>query len=118
MNQDEPGEVHTVRPLALFAWDTIGSGLNARKQRKVYFIAPLLGGVAQQTMPRSRRPEPDAVRENLMGNGLYRSATDRLLQAGGQRPDLPGGAWRTARAQAEFHLTPELRRLQQGKAVP
>jgi predicted AAA+ superfamily ATPase len=67
--------------LAVFAWDTSGKGLNARKQRKVYFIDPLLGSVAQQMVPGSRLPEPDAVRENLIGIGLYRSATDRLVQA-------------------------------------
>ncbi len=67
--------------LAVFAWDTSGKGLNARKQRKVYFIDPLLGSVARQMVPGSRLPDPDAVRENLIGIGLYRSATDRLVQA-------------------------------------
>lgn len=67
--------------LAVFAWDTSGKGLNARKQRKVYFIDPLLGRAAQQMMPGSRLPGQDAVRENLVAIGLYRSATDRLVQA-------------------------------------
>jgi uncharacterized protein len=66
--------------LTVFAWDTGGKGLSARKQRKVYFVDPLLGRVAQQMVPGGRLPDPDAVRENLVGIGLYRSATERLVQ--------------------------------------
>ena len=66
--------------LAVFAWDTSGKGLSARKQRKVYFVDPLLGRVAQQMVPGARLPDPDAVRENLVGIGLYRAGTDRLVQ--------------------------------------
>lgn len=67
--------------LMVFAWDTSGKGLSVRKQRKVYFADPLLGRVAPQMVPGSRRPDPAALRENLVGVGLYRSATDRLVQA-------------------------------------
>jgi len=67
--------------LMVFAWDMSGKGLSARKQRKVYFADPLLGRVAPQRVPGSRRPHPAALRENLIGVGLYRSATDRLVQA-------------------------------------
>jgi uncharacterized protein len=66
--------------LAVFAWDTSGQGLSARKQRKVYFADPLLARVAREIVPGSRLPDPDAVRENLVGIGLYRSATERLVQ--------------------------------------
>jgi predicted AAA+ superfamily ATPase len=65
--------------LTVFAWAS-GKGLSARKQRKVYFVDPLLGRVAQQMVPGGRLPAPDAVRENLVGIGLYRSATERLVQ--------------------------------------
>lgn len=67
--------------LTVFAWDSGGKGLSPRKQRKVYFSDPLLGRVAQQMVPGGRLPDPDAVRENLVAIGLYRSATDRLVQA-------------------------------------
>lgn len=66
--------------LTVFSWDTSGGGLSARKQRKVYFIDPLLGHVAEQMVAGSRPLRSDAVRENLAGIGLYRSATDRLVQ--------------------------------------
>lgn len=67
--------------LMVFAWDTSGKGLSARKQRKVHCADPLLGRVAPQMVPGSRPPAPSALRENLVGVGLYRSATDRLVQA-------------------------------------
>jgi len=66
--------------LTVFAWDTSGRGLSARRQRKVYFVDPLLGRVAQKMVPGSRLPDPNAVRENLVGIGLYRASTDRLVQ--------------------------------------
>jgi uncharacterized protein len=67
--------------LMVFAWDTSGKGLSVRKQRKVYFADPLLWRVAPHLMAGIRRPDPNAQRENLVGIGLYRSATDRLIQA-------------------------------------
>ncbi len=66
--------------LTIFAWDSSGKGLSTRKQRKVYFVDPLLGRVAQQMVPGGRPPDPDAIRENLIGIGLFRAATDRLVQ--------------------------------------
>lgn len=81
--------------LTVFTWDTSGKGLSARKQRKVYFIDPLLVRVGPQLVPGSRLPSPDAVRENLVGIGLYRAATDRLVQVDPIMGSL--GFWRSGR---------------------
>src|SRR5690606_102300 len=61
--------------LAVFAWDSSGRGLSPRRQRKVYFVDPLLGRIASRMIPGARVPGPDAVRENLVAIGLYRAAT-------------------------------------------
>lgn len=81
--------------LTVFTWDTSGKGLSARKQRKVYFIDPLLARVGPQLVPGSRLPSPDAVRENLVGISLYRAATDRLVQFDPVMGSL--GFWRSGR---------------------
>lgn len=81
--------------LTVLTWDTSGKGLSARKQRKVYFIDPLLARVGPQLVPGSRLPAPDAVKENLVGIGLYRAATDRLVQFNPLMGSL--GFWRSGR---------------------
>lgn len=81
--------------LTVFTWDTSGQGLSARKQRKVYYIDPLLGAVGPRLVPGSRIPEPEAVRENLVGIGLYRAATERLVQVDPVMGAL--GFWRSGR---------------------
>jgi predicted AAA+ superfamily ATPase len=81
--------------LTVFAWDTSGKGVSARKQRKVYFVDPLLGRIGQQLVPGSRLPETDAVRENLVAIGLYRAATDRLVQVDPVMGSL--GFWKSGR---------------------
>lgn len=81
--------------LTVFTWDTSGKGLSARKQRKVYYIDPLLGKVGPRLVPGSRVPDSDAVRENLVGIGLYRAATERLVQVDPVMGAL--GFWRSGR---------------------
>src|SRR5690606_11276450 len=81
--------------LTLFAWDMSGKGLSARKQRKVYYIDPLLGAVGPRLVPGSRIPDPDALRENLVGIGLYRGATERLVQVDPVMGAL--GFWKSGR---------------------
>jgi uncharacterized protein len=81
--------------LTVFTWDTSGKGLSARKQRKVYYIDPLLGRVGPRLVPGSRIPDPEAVRENLVGVGLYRAATERLVQVDPVMGAL--GFWRSGR---------------------
>ena len=81
--------------LTVFTWDTSGKGLSARKQRKVYFVDPLLGRVGPHMVPGSRTPDSDAMRENLVGVGLYRAATDRLVQFDPVMGSL--GFWRSGR---------------------
>jgi hypothetical protein len=67
--------------LMLYRWETSGRGLSPRRQRKVYFADPLVGRVGTHLLPGSRPSPRSAVREELIAIGLYRSATDRLLQA-------------------------------------
>jgi uncharacterized protein len=81
--------------LTVLSWDTSGKGLSARKQRKVYFIDPLLARVGPQLIPGSRLPGRDAIKENLVGIGLYRAATDRLVQFDPVMGSL--GFWRSGR---------------------
>src|SRR5690606_27904628 len=57
-------------------------------QRKVYFVDPLLGRIASRMIPGARVPGPDAVRENLVAIGLYRAATERLVQVDPVRGSL------------------------------
>jgi len=66
--------------LTVYAHAMDERGPSARKQRKVYFIDPLLGRVPQLLIPGSRPPDRDALREDLVAIGLYRSATERLVQ--------------------------------------
>ncbi|MEX0893698.1 MAG: ATP-binding protein [Gemmatimonadota bacterium] len=102
--------------LTVFAWDTSGRGLSVRKQRKVYFADPLIGQVATRLMPGSRPPRPEAVRENLVAIGLYRSATDRLVQADA----LPGSLcfWKSGRGTEIDFLVAEETAQVQGERVP
>jgi predicted AAA+ superfamily ATPase len=81
--------------LMIYRWETSGRGLSPRRQRKVYFADPLLGRVAAQLVPGSRLPLHSAVREGLVAVGLYRSTTDRLVQA----EPVPGSLcfWRSGR---------------------
>jgi uncharacterized protein len=81
--------------MAVFAWDSSGGGMSARRQRKVYFIDPLLGRVAPQRVPGARDPDPAAVRENLVGIGLFRSSTERLVQIDPVMGSL--GFWKSGR---------------------
>lgn len=81
--------------IVVFAWDAGGKGLSAQRQRKVYFIDPLVARVPQLLVPGGSRPAEDAAREALVATALFRSATDRLLQA----EPLTGalGFWKSGR---------------------
>lgn len=102
--------------LTVFVWDTSGKGLSARKQRKVYFADPLFGRVAPQMVAGSPPPDPAAMRENLVGIGLYRSATDRLVQA-----DPVAGSlcfWKSGRGNEIDYLVAEATPLVRGDRLP
>lgn len=80
--------------LTVFFWDLAGGSLQPGKQRKVYFIDPLLSEIAPMLMPGARRPPPDGLVENAVAAGLFRSAAHALTQAGA----VPGavGYWRSS----------------------
>jgi uncharacterized protein len=80
--------------LTVFFWDLSGGALQPSKQRKVYFIDPLLGEIAPLLMPGARRPSEDGAVENAVAVALFRSAAHALTQA----DPAPGavGYWRSA----------------------
>jgi uncharacterized protein len=79
--------------LTVFFWDLSGGSLQPSKQRKVYYIDPLLGEIAPLLMPGARRPPEDGAVENAVAIGLFRSAAHALIQA----DPVPGavGYWRS-----------------------
>jgi predicted AAA+ superfamily ATPase len=80
--------------LTVFFWDLSGGGLQPGKQRKVYYIDPVLAEIAPALMPGARRPPGDGVVENAVAVALFRSATHVLVQADA----VPGavGFWRSS----------------------
>lgn len=79
--------------LTVFFWDSSGGTMSPGKQRKVYYVDPLLASVAPALMPGARRPPEAGVVENLVAVGLFRSTALTLTQAG----PFPGavGYWRS-----------------------
>jgi predicted AAA+ superfamily ATPase len=79
--------------LTVFFWDLSGGALQPSKQRKVYYLALLLGEIAPLLMPGARRPSEDGVVENAVAVALFRSAAHALTQA----DPVPGavGYWRS-----------------------
>jgi predicted AAA+ superfamily ATPase len=79
--------------LTVFFWDLAGGALQPSKQRKVYYVDPLLAEVAPLLMPGARRPSEDGVAENAVAVALFRSAAHSLIQA----DPVPGaiGYWRS-----------------------
>ncbi len=79
--------------LAVYFWDLSDNSLKPQKQRKLYYIDPLLDAVPATILPGVRRTSPAALVENLVASALYRTATDRLVQAA----PVPGavGVWRS-----------------------
>jgi uncharacterized protein len=80
--------------MTVFFWDLSGGSFQPGKQRKVYFMDPLLAEIAPMLMPGSRRPPHDGLVENAVAVSLYRSAAHSLTQAG----PVPGsiGYWRSS----------------------
>lgn len=80
--------------LTVFYWDLSGGTLQPSKQRKVYYIDPLLGDIAPLLLPGARRPPEDGRVENAVAVALYRSAAHSLTQA----DPAPGaiGYWRSS----------------------
>ncbi len=84
---------HGFALLAVYFWDLSDNSLNPQKLRKLYYIDPLVDLVPAAIMPGARRVPADGLIENLVAIALYRSATDRLVQA----EPAPGaiGLWRS-----------------------
>ena len=55
--------------------------MQPRRQRKVYFLDPLLSLIAPAFNEGVRGAPPDAMVENLIAIGLFRSAAQTLVQA-------------------------------------
>jgi len=69
--------------LTVFLWDLSGRSLQPAKQRKVYYLDPLLAKVAPSLMPGARRPPDDGLVENLVATALFRSCPDAGRCGGG-----------------------------------
>jgi predicted AAA+ superfamily ATPase len=92
--------------LTIYYWGLGGHGFEPQRQRKVYFMDPLIGVIAPQLLPGARPAESDALRENLVGVGLYRSAAKALVQAA----PIPGciGYWKgKSGREIDFVVPPE-----------
>jgi len=99
--------------LTVFFWDLSGGNLQPGKQRKVYFIDPLLGGIAPLLMPGARRAPEDGMVENLVAAALFRSAAHSLTQA----DPAPGavGYWRSTNNREIDFVVPATRRGRGGR---
>lgn len=80
--------------LAVYYWDIGRRTLEPRKQRKVYWLDPLIGLVPQLLIPGTPAPGLDGVIENVVASGLFRSAAQTIVQA----TAVPGavGYWRSS----------------------
>lgn len=66
-----------------------------KKQRKIYYMDPLIAQIPVYMLQGSRKPNPDGMIENLVGIGLFRSSATQLLPA----TPLPGSVayWRSGK---------------------
>ena len=80
--------------LMVYHWSLSGGGLEPRRQRKVYFMDPLLSLIAPALNDGVRHAPADGMVENLVAIGLFRSAAQTLVQADA----VPGtiAYWRSA----------------------
>lgn len=99
--------------LTVFFWDLGGGALQPSKQRKVYYIDPLLSEIPSQLMPGARRAPVDGVVENVVAAGLFRSAGHSLTQA----DPVPGavGYWRSSNNRELDFVVPARSRGQGGR---
>lgn len=79
--------------LTVYYWDIGKRSLEPNKQRKIYWMDPLLGRIPQLMIPGSRSASPDGMVENAAAIGLFRCAAQTLIQANA----VPGsiGYWRS-----------------------
>ena len=89
--------------LMVYHW-SVGGGFEPRKQRKLYFIDPLVGRLPAALAPGSRMPNEDGVTENLVAAALFRSSTEHVTQS----EPLPGafGYWRSTQGRELDFVVP------------
>lgn len=78
--------------LTVFHW-AMGGAFEPSRQRKLYFLDPLVARIAPTLIPGGHQPASDGLLENLVATALYASASDRLTLA----DPLPGaiGYWKS-----------------------
>lgn len=93
--------------LMVYHWE-LGGSLSPQRQRKVYFIDPLLSQVAAALTDGVRDAREDGVVENLIAVGLFRSAVHTLVQADA----VPGSVayWRSSNDRELDFLVPSRRK--------
>lgn len=93
--------------LTVYFWDLSGGTLQPSKQRKVYYTDPLLAAIPAALVPGARTPPLDGMVENTVAVGLFRSATNVLMQAGA----VPGavGYWRSSKGRELDFVVPATR---------
>jgi hypothetical protein len=96
--------------LAVYYWDIGRQSLEPNKQRKLYWLDPVLGRIPRLMIPGSRAPSEDGLVENAVASGLFRSAAQTLIQANA----IPGtvGYWRSSAAREVDFLIPQVTDLQ------
>jgi uncharacterized protein len=79
--------------LTIFQWAQ-GGGFRPERQRKIYFVDPLLAQIASTLIPGGRKPNEDGLREGIVAAALFASAAHRLTLA----DPLPGsvGFWKSS----------------------
>jgi predicted AAA+ superfamily ATPase len=99
--------------LTVFFWDLSGGTLQPSKQRKVYYVDPLLAEIAPLLIPGARRPPQDGIVENAVAVALFRSAAHALTQA----DPVPGavGYWRSTNNRELDFVVPAARRGRGGR---
>lgn len=92
--------------LAVYYWDIGRRTLEPRKQRKVYWLDPLVGLVPQLLIPGTAAPAREGLIEAVVANGLFRSAAQTLVQASA----IPGsiGYWRSTRDREIDFVVPRI----------
>lgn len=80
--------------LAVYYWDIGKRSLEPGKQRKIYWMDPIMGRFPRLMIPGTRSGPVDGVIENAVAIALFRSAAQTLIQANA----IPGsiGYWRSS----------------------
>ena len=97
--------------LALYYWDIDRKSLESNKQRKLYWLDPVLGRIPALLIPGSRVAPTDGLIENVVAAGLFRSAAQTLIQANA----VPGtvGYWRSSSDRELDFVIPQVTDLKQ-----